>query len=166
MRISAMVVALSLTFAGTAAAEDATSTGSRVRSTDPAVAALIARAIEQSATFRNLVAVIDASDGIVYVEDGPCGHGVRACLIAVTAAGGQRVLRIRVRARGAEAALMATIGHELRHAIEVLRNPHVTSTAAMQQFYLRHGSRRTGGAIETSEAIEAGAAVSADLRGR
>jgi hypothetical protein len=52
---------------------------SRVRSTDSRITALIARAVEQSATFRSLLEKVDATDGIVYVEAGRCG-AVRACL--------------------------------------------------------------------------------------
>jgi hypothetical protein len=56
-----------------------TSAISRVRSTDVRITALIARAAEQSATFRSLLETIDATDGIVYVETGGCA-AVRACL--------------------------------------------------------------------------------------
>ena len=58
----------------------------------------IARGVERSATFRGLVDTIDATDGLVFVEDGACAHtGVRACLLlSVTVAGPNRLLRIFV----------------------------------------------------------------------
>lgn len=86
-------------------------------------------------TLRGLVQVIDASDGIVYVESGECGHGVRACLVGVTAAGEDRILWIKVDTGKEGWDLMGSIGHELRHAVEVLGNPKVTSNAAMYFFY-------------------------------
>ena len=51
-----------------------------VRSTTPAIASALSEAASRSATFRELVRVIEGTDGIVYVEPGECRHGVRACL--------------------------------------------------------------------------------------
>jgi hypothetical protein len=164
MRTSTIVAALALGLVGSAAAQDRTATGPRVRTANVKFVALIQMAAERSETFRTLVAAIDASNDIVYIEEGLCRHGVRACLIAVTATGKQRILRIRVSARAADIAVMATIGHELQHAIEVIGNPRVNSTEAMQQFYLRIGSRGLTSAIETREAVEAGRKVTDELR--
>jgi hypothetical protein len=164
MRTAALALGMALAVAHTAWGETLSPIGSQVRSANPAIVASMVKAVEQSPTFRGLVETINASDGIVYVEEGPCGHGVRACLMAVMPAGPYRVLRIRVGRRPSEASLMAVIGHELRHAIEVLSDPRVTSTEAMQQFYLRQGSKGPGGAIETIAAVTAGDAVSAELR--
>lgn len=109
---------------------------SRVRGGDPTITAVMREAAEQSATFRGLVEAINASDGIVYVHAGECGHGVRACLAAVTAAGANRILRVKVDTRKkAPADLMSSIGHELQHAVEVLSVPTVTNNAAMFLFY-------------------------------
>ena len=60
---------------------------SRVRSSSASILALIGQAAERSETFRRLVETIDASDGIVYVEEGTCGRGVRACFVAVSESG-------------------------------------------------------------------------------
>ena len=135
----------------------------RIRSSNPGIVALVARATEQSRTFREMVAAIGASDGIVYVERGTCGHGVRACFRGVTKAGANRVLWLWVDIRKTDEELIASIGHELRHAIEVLGNPRVTSNASMYIFYLREGFVGTAGAFETRAAIDAGLAVKADL---
>ena len=63
------------------------------------------------------------------------------------------MLRIRIGKYPVTLLMMTAIGHELRHAIEVLSNPDIRSTGAMQLFYLRNGSRRPGGAMETYAAI-------------
>jgi hypothetical protein len=52
----------------------------RVRSENPFIAAAITSAVERSLTFEQLLASIQGTDGLVYVEEGLCGHGVRACL--------------------------------------------------------------------------------------
>jgi hypothetical protein len=136
----------------------------RIRTDSPAVATAIQQATERSATFRVLVETITASDGIVYVNEGDCGHGVRACLASVVAAGPNRILRIQVDTRKADWDLMGSIGHELRHAVEVLGDPTVTSTAAMYFFYERKGRRGTKSSFETEAAVETGRAVRTEVR--
>ncbi len=136
----------------------------RVRTDSPALATLIQEATERSTTFRGLVETINASDGIVYVNEGRCGHGVRACLATVTAAGPNRVLHVKVDTRKADWDLMGSIGHELRHAVEVLGAPTVTSNAAMYFFYSRISRRGTASAFETAAAVEAGHAVRSEVR--
>ena len=54
---------------------------SHVRTTDPEVAAVVRNTFDRSATFRKLVAIIDASDSYVYVQAGQCSHSVRACFV-------------------------------------------------------------------------------------
>jgi hypothetical protein len=125
----------------------------RVRAEDPLLSAAISQGAERSTTFRRLLEAIDATDGLVYVTDGTCGQGVRACLhMSVELAGANRLLPIFVnprRAAGCE--LIASIGHELQHALEALSNPNIkTSFALFSLFYQigRDGSQR----FETEEA--------------
>ena len=161
---TALALVLALAVADIVEAETPASGGSRVRSSSPAIVTAIMTATGQSPTFRDLVDVVNASDGIVYLEEGRCGHGVRSCVVAVVDAGANRVLRIRIGKYPSPLSIMAAIGHELRHAIEVLSNPDIRSTGAMQLFYLRNGSRRPGGAMETYAAILAGDSVRAEVR--
>ena len=53
----------------------------RVRGVSARVVALINDATAQSKTFHELIDRIGTTDGIVYVAEGQCGHGVRACLL-------------------------------------------------------------------------------------
>jgi hypothetical protein len=135
----------------------------RVRAESPEVAALLGRASATSATFRRLMAAIDGTDGLVYIDDGTCGHGVRACLVLhVQVAGSFRILHIRVDARQIDCGVMGSIGHELQHAIEILSDPHVTSGAAAYLFFDRIAGQRTGqdkGTFETAAADRAGVDV-------
>ena len=147
-----------------AAAADPPAT-SRVRTTNAAIAALIQEASERSKTFRGLVDTINAGDGIVYVVEGTCGHGVRACFVDVTMAGTNRILWVKVDTRKTDSDLMWLIGHELRHTIEVLGNRAVTSQVAMYFFYSQMVQAQSGGrAFETAAAVEAGDAVRAEVR--
>ena len=130
-----------------------------VRSADPSIVTLIAQATERSATFRRLVQDIDASDSYVYVNEGNCGCGVRACFTHVTAAGSKRYMWVKVDTNKADWDLMGSIGHELRHTLEAIADPSVRSDAAKFFLYERIGRRETGRARETQAAADAGESV-------
>jgi hypothetical protein len=141
----------------------------RVRGNDPMLAAAIVEATDRSPTFSALVDRLQASDGIVYVSRGRCGHGVRACLLStVTAAADNRVLRVLIDEGRTGNDLMAAIGHELQHAIEVVSDERVQSGADIY-FKFRVGVRSTvsrGLTFETQAAINAGDSVRKELRTR
>jgi hypothetical protein len=133
----------------------------RVRSNSPEIAAVIRGASDASETFRRLVATIDGTDGLVYVDDGKCGRGVSACLLlSVQVSGPFRVLRIMVDARRLDCVLMAQIGHELQHAIELLSDPKVTDGVSAYFFLDRLAP---GGPISDRDRFETAAAERAGL---
>jgi hypothetical protein len=149
-------------------AAEASSTTTRVRSSDSDLAGLIDRATRGSETFRRLRATIQASDGIVYVEPGKCGHGVRACLkIWMQVSGPNRFVRIVINRSKADRDLevMGSLGHELQHAVEVLREPAVTNGVTMFN-YLKRTAPTDSDRFETTAAIIAGDAVVYELRAR
>ncbi len=83
----------------------------------------------------------------------------------MTELGSHRVLRILVDPRGIDRDLMASIGHELQHAVEVLSDRAIRSSRAMTLFYNTDGdtdARR----FETNAAIRAGKAIHAELQER
>ena len=106
-------------------------TQDRVRTQSTMLATLIRVAAERSPTFRALVAVIDATDGIVYVPAGRCDR-VRACLLhRIAGTGSRRVLTIVVDTKRDEVSVMAAIAHELQHAAEVLTNVAIKTDEEM-----------------------------------
>lgn len=135
----------------------------RVRSSHDYIRAMIAEAAQRSPTFDRLIEAIEATDGIVYVEQGACAHSLRACLsLAVTPAGDFRILRVMVDARQPDWEVMASIGHELQHAVEVLGNKTLTSTEMVFLFYTREGMTM-GEVFETAVAIRVGNAVRSEV---
>lgn len=143
----------------------ATLAARQLRSRSATIAGIILHASELSGTFGHMVDIINASNAIVYVEEGRCGGNVRACLVSVTPAGPhRRILHVRVDVRKPDADLVGSIGHELYHATEVLDYPAVTTDLAMHSLYRRIGFPIPGGAFETNGAIEAGAAVRDEMR--
>jgi hypothetical protein len=139
-----------------------------VRSTNAAIREMLDDGAWESPTFRGLVRAIAAHNGIVYVEDGVCLHGVHACLLMnVTPASGYRILQIVIDRQGVMAHrrrldVIATIGHELCHAMEVLADRSITSAAAIFQFYA--GKVATANpTFETRAAIATGLKVRSEL---
>jgi hypothetical protein len=120
--------------------------------------------VEQSATFRSLLDKVEATDGIVYVEAGRCGR-LRACLaLKVTVAGPHRILWIFVDPQRGACEVMTSIGHELWHAVEVLREPSIRSDGALYFFLTRGHERNPPAWMETEAAIRVGQDVRNELR--
>jgi hypothetical protein len=70
------------------------------------------------------------------IENGQCGHGLRACLtLTVRVAGRHRLLRIPVDPRKGSCDLMTSVGHELQHANEALSDSAITTNRAVFLFH-------------------------------
>jgi hypothetical protein len=147
----------------TAAAEE--SPMLRVRSSDPSITELIELASARSQTLRNLVALIQTSDGIVHVEPGVCGHGARACLVIwMSATESARFLRVIVNRKRASSDrdFVGSIGHELQHTVEALSDPGTVDSIKLYNFFSREG-RPSGTRFETDKAIKVGNAIRDEL---
>ena len=137
----------------------------RVRSSNPKLAALISEARTRSDTFRALMTSIAATDGIVFVDEGRCPHRAAACLTwHVTLAGSYRMLFVRMDMSKSDLDLMASAGHELQHALEVLANDRLRSSAEIQLFYKRGFSPESPQNAETAAARAAGDAVFREVK--
>jgi hypothetical protein len=138
--------------------------GARVRSNHPYIRAMIAEAQVRSPTFRRLVQAVEATDGIVYVEEGDCHRRLRSCLPpVVTSAGNYRFLRVLVDARQEDWQVMSDIGHELQHALEVLRDPNARTNSDVFYLWVRAAFDTTD-VYETAEAVAAGDAVKREVK--
>lgn len=149
--------------------------GARIRCVGPVAAGFVNEGRERSPTFRKLVEELDASDWIVFVQRGSCRlTGVRGCLLhQVGSYDASPYLRVVVSEPfGSDDETIATIGHELQHAVEVVRAPGISDAGHIRQLYRRIGyvsvRRKVAGEIgevyETGNAISAGAAVLRELR--
>jgi hypothetical protein len=124
--------------------------------------------VRRSPTLAALVSRIEASDGLVYligmrcfrpqqrvVLNGSLSHDVRVT-------GGYRLLKITVDpGRGDQT--IATIGHELRHALEVLESPGAVDLASVDRLYTRIGFVTGTCVFETAAARDAQNAVAREL---
>ena len=138
-----------------------------IRSPEPQMRALIADAIDRSATVRALVARITASDVVVFVacEDDP-GVKPSGRLNFMTSAGGVRYVVIRLKPKR-RAAAIAMLAHELQHAAEIADTPAIVDDASLAREYARIGYRSHpaahGLAFDTQAAVDVGRRVVEEL---
>jgi hypothetical protein len=135
--ILACTLALTPGLESSAAAAPADTMGPRVRALDPRAREWIRIGTAQSPTFRALLARLAASDLILYVEivDGIIG-GSAGRLYFVTATPTVRYLRIEVVAQGNVREMVALVGHELQHAVEIANARRVRDRQALALLYL------------------------------
>lgn len=143
-----------------------TSPDRRVRSTDGRLVKLLEVGLHRSPTFAQLVASINATDVIVYIEaarDLP--HTLAGRLVLLPIGRSQRYLRIQVRGDLPSMELISLIGHELRHALEIAEHPSVRDESGMLTLYRRIGHRTSGHSFDTLAAQNAGRQVRSELEG-
>jgi hypothetical protein len=171
---AALIILIVAAVLATGAAPHANSRSpSRLRGADPGADALIDAAVARSETFKRLVAELDASDLIVYVaETDALRPDVRGALRFMgTGAGPDRFLRIDVRpgdpgsATGLIVAI-ATLAHELMHALEVAAVEHVVDDASFELFYKAVAHEVRDAVFDTRAAREIGQRVHFELTGR
>jgi hypothetical protein len=138
-----------------------------VRGVGPHMTKVIAEGLRRSGTFAQLVLALNRSDVIVYIET---GRGLPTTISGrmLLAAGpdGQRYLRIQVAGVTRSNELIALVGHELRHALEVAESPEVRDERTLIALYERIGHPVGGGhRYDTAAAQDTGRQVRFELKG-
>ena len=127
---SFMILALAMT------TQDASAR--HVRATEPRILRLVDAGISASTTFRGLVATLNASDVIVYVEPKRTRQALGGYLAHNVVAQGQyRYLHIAVDIAGAEHRLVSLLAHELQHAVEVASTPDARDAESLERMFSR-----------------------------
>jgi hypothetical protein len=112
----------------------------RVRPYDGRTAALLIEGLERSQTLRAIVDRLEQLDVIVYVEMQPALRKKLAGKMTwLSATAFNRYVRISLNPEVGRDALIATLGHELQHALEVAEAPWVVDPASLQAYYEKHG---------------------------
>lgn len=139
----------------------------RIRSSERRINTLLAQGVRRSRSFADLVARIHRTDVIVYVETSQhlTGDTVGRILMQTTA-GGQRYLRVQVRAMMQGDHVIAVVAHELHHALEVAGDKSVVDEVTLAELYRRIGHASTGAhGYDTDGARAAGIRVRDELAG-
>lgn len=126
-----------------AAAEAAAQAKSRnLRPQDDRLSNLLRNGSARSATFKALVDRIEASKVIVYVTSNPRMHAnLSGMLTWMSRAGDFRYLRISINPDPTSDRMIATIAHELHHAVEVIEDDTVNDETSLVALYRRIGEQ-------------------------
>ena len=132
----------------------------RVRSTERYMNALIREGYDRSRTFRELVDTLQRSNVIVVIQPLPCAAGrIRSCLVSVS--GSLRARQIGIKIDPLHTIgdwLIATIAHELQHAVEIAEHSEVIDAKSAMALYRRIGLGRCREGLseecETERALE------------
>ena len=133
---------------------------------------VIERGLAESATFRDLVQRLNRSDVIVYVEeDLHQSKALAGRLSFLTVGGGFRYVRVWLQWRPFDIQQVATLAHELQHALEIGDRPDVVDQDSLGRAFGEIGHQRraaygASGFYDTTAAIETGDRVWRELAGR
>jgi hypothetical protein len=140
-----------------------------VRAVDRTMSSILAEGMRRSGTFAHLVLALDKSDVFVYIETGRLMPApIAGRLLLAAGPEGHRYLRIQVSVSGYPGSndIIALVGHELRHALEVAECPEVRDEASLIALYERIGHSSTGAHhYDTLAAQDTGRKVKAELIG-
>ena len=139
----------------------------RVRAVTPAIRQALIAGARRSPTLAALVADVQASDVIVYIEPTfALPPGIDGRLYFGSADGGQRYLRVQVRSTLQGHHLVAVIAHELQHVREVAGEAAVVDGDTLADFYRQHrDGTHSAGRFDTESARRAQRQVRAELLG-
>ena len=139
----------------------------RLRPQDPRLADLLRAGVARSATFRALVNRLEAGNVIVYLS---LSQTLRSSLAGkltwMTRAGDFRYVKATLNADQSADHMIATLAHELQHALEVSADRDVTDQRSLLALYKRIGRPSHSGlaeAWETKAAQDAGVQVRREL---
>lgn len=122
--------------ASNAVTDEAPGLFTRVRSTERFMIALLREGYDQSPAFRDLVDLLQQSNVIVFVQPASCAGGrIRSCLVSVNGSQRERHIRINVDTHTSHEWLIATMAHELQHAVEIAEHPEVFDSSATLTLY-------------------------------
>ena len=116
--------------------------GSNLRPQDNRLTQLIRAGSVRSATLKSLVDRIEASRVIVYVAINPrMKPNLSGMLTWMTQAGGYRYVRASISNDLTADQMIATIAHELQHAVEVIEDETVNDEKSLVALYRRIGQQ-------------------------
>lgn len=128
----------------------------RLRPQDPRLAELLRAGVARSATFRALVNRLESGHVIVYLSlSQTLKSNLAGKLTWITKAGSFRYLKATISVEQTADQMIATLAHELQHALEVSGDPEVTDQRSLLALYKRIGRPSHSGLAESWETVAA-----------
>lgn len=116
-----------------------------VRALHPGLAGILAQGVDRSPTLGYLLSALQATDVIVQiVASSSMPLSTPARILLVPNPRMFRFLRMEVRVEGTDDELIALLGHELRHALEIAEATEVRDDRTLTDLYRRIGHRDGG----------------------
>ena len=126
---------------------------------------LIDEASRRAPAIRDSIARLQALDVTVYVRTRTFAQtDLEGRVALLSTVGRHRYLVIELACGRTDLARMATLGHELFHAIEIAQEPSIVDSQSLATFYTRVGIRTSDG--KGQQTFETEAAAAAGLRAR
>ena len=152
----------------TPAALSAKPHGNRLRPLDQRIEELLQEGIVRSETFRVLVQRLTGGNVVVYLRHEAMPDGVHGRLSFLTATSGTRYVLVALTPDLDALRSIVVLGHELRHAVEVLEQPQIVDERTFVLAYEQATYRRKPSAdgrmgFDTRAAVHAGLDVWKDL---
>ena len=139
----------------------------RLRPQDPRLEKVLKEGAARSTTFKALVDRIEASNVIVYIALNPImKSNLSGALTWMTRSGDYRYLRASISIDLTPEQMIATVAHELQHAVEVIEDESVVDEKTLVALYRRIGHQNSTVAParwETAAAQQAGFRVRREL---
>ena len=110
-----------------------------IRASDDELVALLEDGMKRSPTFKGLVDRLAKSDVILYVRPDVTAKNNAMKLTFLAAKGGYRYLVIRVAAGRTKDQQLATLGHEMQHAVTIADAASVVDSASLRREFERVG---------------------------
>jgi hypothetical protein len=159
-RVAVLLVTLSVGAAPTLHAARRAETAPRVRGVNVEVQRLVEFGLDTSASLRALVARLAGGDVVVYVRYARLPTRIDGQLTFLSVAGGIRYVIVDLAWGRSTARRLATLGHELQHAVEILADPTIVNADSLARAYSRMGFVTewfaSGAAFDTWAAVNAG----------
>jgi hypothetical protein len=140
-----------------------------IRIPDTRLASLLADGVRRSPTLQSLIDRIQDSQVIVFVQTVRWLPSELAGTVSwIGASGPYRFVRVMVKLQVGGDALVASLGHELHHVLEVTQAPWVLDDRSLLELYELIGQRTsgTGLAWDTIAAQSAGDQILRELKGQ
>ena len=112
----------------------------RVRPYDGRAGALLLQGLSRSVTLREIVDELEASDVIVYIEMQPAlKKKLAGTLTWLGTTETLRYVRVSLNPGMPPDTIIATLGHELQHALEVARAGSIVDASTLEAYYRANG---------------------------
>jgi hypothetical protein len=163
-----IAVSFVLLLASPLLAQDPSGAPPHIRPESKELRALVEEAARRSPIVRDLIDQIDRSDLTVYIRTRKFEGSELDGRVGILATAGQsRYVVIELACGRMDLLQMATLGHELRHVVEIAAEPSIVDARSLATHYERIGVRTSSmignKTFETAAAREAGAQVRREL---